>query len=93
MNEEQKKVNEFAEKYNLCVRDLTKVLEVLLQTTDAINNFDMTEELLYINGLSEEALCKLHIATDSLVEVSERLKRLIPIYEVLTPPQPPMLDD
>lgn len=82
VNEEQKKLNDFAEKYNLCVRDFIKVLEVLSPTTDTISNFDMTEELRHITGLSKEALRKLHIATDSLVEVSERLKRLLPLYLV-----------
>lgn len=93
VNEEQKKLIDFAEKYNLCVRDLKEVLEVLAPTTEDISHFDMTEELRYITGLSEETLRKLHIVTDSLVEVSERLKRLIPLYEVLTPPQPPVWDD
>lgn len=85
MNEEQRKLRDFAEKYRLCVRDISDLLEALSPTTGGLSKFDTSKELQYIMGLSEEALHKLHLADDNLAEVSERLDRLLPFYEVLTP--------
>lgn len=93
MNEEQKKVNDFAEKYSLCVRELFDVLEVLTPVTDELSRFDTSEEIQHITELSEEALRKLRLTADNLAEASERLERLLPLYEVLIPPQPPVQFD
>lgn len=90
MNEEQRKLRDFSEKYRLCVRDISDLLEALSPATDALSKFDTTKELQRITELSEEALHKLHLAADNLAEASERLERLLPLYEVLTPPQPPV---
>jgi len=93
LNEEQRKLRDFAEKYRLCVRDISDLLETLSPITDDLSRFDTSKELQHITVLSEEALHKLHSAADNLAEVSERLERLLPLYEVLTPPQPPAQHD
>lgn len=93
MNEEQRKLRGFVEKYRLCVRDISDLLEALSPATDALSKFDTTKELQHITELSEEALHKLHLAADNLAEASERLEKLLPLYEVLTPPQPPTQHD